>query len=190
MTEKKRHYCITGGIGTGKSYVCRLLAKRGIDVYDCDKGAKLLMNTSDDIRASLTALIGEDAYKDGRLNKSVVANFLLASENNKLAINRIVHPAVVEDFYSSGLTWMESAIIYEANLEKYVDKVVAVVAPREVRIDRIMQRDGLSHERAAAWVDNQMKQEDIVERADYVIVNDGVQALDEQVTSILNDIDK
>ena len=190
MTENIRRYCITGGIGAGKSYVCRIFKKYGIDVYDCDAGAKYLMNTAPDIKKALTALIGNDAYIDSRLNKAVVANFLLSSEDNKQAINAIVHPAVIKDFYSTGLAWMECAILYEAHLEDFVDKVVAVTAPREVRIERVMQRDGISYERASEWVDKQMLQENVESRADYVIVNDGRQSLDSQVAAVLKQIEK
>lgn len=186
-----KHYCITGGIGSGKSYVCRLLEDvYGISVYDCDKGAKALMNNSPDIRRELTSLIGDDAYRDGKLNKAVVASFLLESEENKQSINRIVHPAVIRDFYESGKQWMESAILYEAHLEDYVDKVVAVVAPREVRIGRVMKRDGISYAKAAEWVDKQASQEDVQRRADFVVVNDGERMLEEQIELIINKLQK
>ena len=85
---------------------------------------------------------------------------------------------------------MECAILYEAHLEDFVDKVVAVTAPREVRIERVMQRDGISHERASEWVDKQMLQENVESRADYVIVNDGRQSLDSQVAAVLKQIEK
>ncbi|MBO5205199.1 MAG: dephospho-CoA kinase, partial [Prevotella sp.] len=90
---------ITGGIGSGKSYVCRMLAEQGIEVYDCDHAAKVLMNSSAALRQQLTQLIGYNAYlPDGRLNKAVVAQFLLKSDANKTAINNVVHPAVAADF--------------------------------------------------------------------------------------------
>lgn len=176
---------ITGGIGSGKSYVCQRLKERGIGVYDCDAGAKKLMASSDEIRDRLVKLIGEDAY-DGRiLNKAVVAKFLLESEENKLAINAIVHPTVIRDFYDSGLQWMESAILYEAHLEHTVDRVVCVVAPEEVRIERVAKRDSISKERAKQWVDAQISQEEVARRADAVIVNDGVEDVEAQIDKVL-----
>jgi dephospho-CoA kinase len=182
-----KHYCITGGIGSGKSYVCNLLRKHGIEIYDCDSAAKRLMRQSPDIRSRLTALIGPDTYyADGSLNKAAVATFLLASEANKQSINAIVHPAVIIDFYASGMQWMESAILYEAGLEQHVDFVVAVTAPREVRIERIMQRDGISSQKAAKWIDKQTSQEIVAQRADFVITNDGVAPLDEQIEELLS----
>ena len=103
---------ITGGIGSGKSFICKLLEGRGICVYDCDSAAKRLMRTSDDIRQRLTSLISSDAYTDeGQLNKAVVAKFLFQTETNAHAIDAIVHPAVAEDFIQSGARWMESAIM-------------------------------------------------------------------------------
>lgn len=176
---------ITGGIGSGKSYVCQRLKERGIVVYDCDAGAKRLMGSSEDIRNGLISLIGDDAYDGWTLNKPVVTRFLLESESNKLAINAIVHPAVIRDFYDSGLQWMESAILYEAHLEHTVDRVVCVVAPEDVRIDRVVKRDSVSRERAKQWIDAQISQEDVAQRADAVIVNDGVKSVDEQLDKVL-----
>ncbi len=185
-TLAKHHFCITGGIGTGKSYVCRLMKEHyGIDIYDCDDAAKRLMTTSRYIITELKKLIGEEAYIDGKLNKAVVAQFLLASEKNKQAINNIVHPAVIRDFHNSEYTWMESAILYEAHLEDTVDAVIAVTAPREVRINRIIERDGITREKATEWMDKQMKQEIIAEQADFIINNDGQCLLLPQISDML-----
>ena len=105
---------LTGGIGSGKSYVCKYLQQHGIEVFDCDTAAKQLMRTSPTLRQQLTQLIGTDAYTaDGKLNKAVVAQFLLASPANAKAIDAIVHPAVFDAFIESGLAWMESAILFE-----------------------------------------------------------------------------
>lgn len=180
---------ITGGIGSGKSFVCSLLKKHGIEVYDCDAGAKRVLATSEEVRRKLTALIGKSAYlADGRLNKSVVAEFLLTSESNKKAINAIVHPAVMDDFMASGKTWMESAILFESGCDKYVDKVVAVTAPTEVRINRIVSRDGITREKAKEWIDCQMSQEEIRNRSDFEIINDGRQDVGSQIEDIINNI--
>jgi dephospho-CoA kinase len=184
---------ITGGIGSGKSYVCRLLGERGISVYDCDAAAKRLMRTSPKLREQLTALIGPEAYlpmADGDsdaclLNKAVVARFLLASEANAQALNAIVHPAVFDDFLQSGLAWVESAILYESGLDKLVDRVVVVTAPLEVRIARVMARDSITREKALEWIHQQLPQEELLSRADYEIVNDGRQPLLPQIERVL-----
>lgn len=186
--EHMKHYCITGGIGSGKSYVCRLMEQRGIKIYDTDNAARRLIDTSKDIHDRLVALIGPDTYIDGQYNTAAVTKFLLASEENKQAINHIVHPAVMQDFYDSGMQWMECAIIYEAHLEQYVDKVIAVVAPEDIRIQRVMNRDGISEEKATRWVYGQANQQEVAQRADYVIVNDGKTSLDEQIDKILENL--
>ncbi len=180
------HYCITGGIGAGKSFVCNIMRQQGIDIYDCDSAAKRLMNNDPQLRRQLTQLIGHDTYTaEGMLNKATVASFLLGSEANKQRLNAIVHPAVIADYYQSGLTWMESAIIYEAHLEQYVDRIVAVTAPAEVRIKRIMHRDSLTYDRAAEWISKQADQEEVARRADFVIVNDGITDLLPQVERMI-----
>lgn len=106
-----KRIAITGGIGSGKSFLCRLLEERGIQIYDCDDAAKRLMRHDKQLQEKLIHLIGPDSYVKGELNKPVVAQFLLASEANKQAINSIVHPAVIQDFYASGMQWMECAIL-------------------------------------------------------------------------------
>ncbi len=169
--------CLTGGIGAGKSYVCRILRERGVEIYDTDNAAKRLIAESPQIRQRLKDLVGG-------IEKQAIAAFLLKSEENKLAINNIVHPAVIEDFLKSGYEWMECAIIYEAHLEQYVDKIIAVTAPREVRIERIMARDGITREKAEQWIDAQYPQEKVAERADFVIDNDGKKDIKQQIEEI------
>lgn len=102
MTKAILRTAITGGIGSGKSFVCQLLQQRGIDVYDCDAAAKRLMRDSEPLRQQLTRLIGPDTYRDGQLNKAAVAAFMMQSEENTLAVNHLVHPAVFRDFLDSG----------------------------------------------------------------------------------------
>jgi dephospho-CoA kinase len=185
---------IAGGIGSGKSYVCRRIEQLGFQVYDCDSAAKRLIRTSPEIRERLTALIGPDVYNrqqgaDGQeeyiLNKSVVAKFLLASASNARAVDAIVHPAVFRDFQESGLQWMESALMFDSGADSLVDKVIAVVAPKEIRIQRVMERDHISREKVLEWMNRQMDQEEIIQRADYVIVNDGQKDIDQQLKNII-----
>lgn len=180
---------IAGGIGSGKSYVCQRIRQQGFEVYDCDSAAKRLIRTSPEIRQQLTALIGPEVYTDVEgepvLNKAVVAKFLLTSESNAQAIDRIVHPAVFKDFVESGLQWMESALMFESGIYKLVDKVVAVVAPKEIRIRRVLERDHISREKVLEWMNRQMDQEEIIQKSDYVIFNDGEKDIDQQLKNII-----
>ncbi len=179
---------ITGGIGSGKSFVCRELQRRGIDVYDCDAAAKRLMRSDVELQQRLRRLVGEDVYSaDGTLQKPVLARFLLASEANKLAVNDVVHPAVARDFEQSSFDWLESAILFESGFihRTHFDKVVCVTAPEQVRVERVMARDHIDRSKALAWIHTQMPQQDIVSRSDYEIVNDGPSDVAEQVERLL-----
>lgn len=178
---------ITGGIGSGKSYVCKRLAAMGIEVYDCDSAAKRLINGSPDIRRQLTGLIGTEAYDSGggRLNKAVVAAFLLASEANAKAIDDIVHPAVARDFIASGMEWMECALLFQSGFDRLVDRTIVVTAPESVRVKRVMERDGITEAKAREWLARQWTQEKVRLLADYEIINDGQKDVDTQLTDIL-----
>ena len=162
---------LTGGIGSGKSYVCRLLAERGIEVYDCDAHAKELMRTSPPLRQQLKELVGDSVFHDGILQKSVLAEFLLRSDRHTQAVNAVIHPAVACDFEQSGLSWLESAILFDSGFD------------RRTHIDKV---DGISREKALEWMARQLPQEDVLRRSDYEIVNDGVCLLAPQVDRLLS----
>ena len=181
---------ITGGIGSGKSYVCQLLKKRGIRVYDCDAAAKRLMRTSAPLRQQLKQLVGPQVYRGCILQKRVLAEFLLASEQNKQAVNDVVHPAVARDFMDSDYQWLESAILFDSGFHRRVpfSKVVCVSAPVEVRLSRIMARDGISREKAMEWVGSQMPQEQVEAMSDFVIENDGATPLEPQIDRLLSSV--
>ena len=187
MTERQTlKIGITGGIGSGKSFVCTQLARRGITVYDCDSAAQRIMRSSDTVRTALTRLIGPETYTgDGLLNKAAVAAYLLASPQNARAIDAIVHPAVAADFLQSGNDWMECAILFESGFDRLVDRVVVVTAPEDVRIRRVMERDGIAREKALEWMARQWPQDEVRRRADYEIVNDGVADIGGQIDELI-----
>lgn len=172
---------IAGGIGSGKSYVARRLALRGIRVYDCDSAAKRIMR-SEAILQQLQALIGS------KPDKQALTQYLLQSDDHARAINAIVHPAVFADFEQSGLEWLESGIMYESGANRYVDRVVVVTAPEEVRLQRIIQRDAISREQALQWLSRQWPQERVRQLADFEIVNDGLTDIDKQLNNILEQL--
>ena len=179
---------ITGGIGAGKSFVCQRLRLHYIDVYDCDEAAKRLMTSSAPLKKALCRLVGKDVYLSSSvLNKPLLAKFLLESEANQQALNDIVHPAVARDFMESGKDWLESAIFFDSGFNRRidVDMVLCVSAPLEVRLRRIMERDDISREKALEWVHRQLPQEEVERRSDYVILNDGVADIDQQIKHIL-----
>ena len=181
---------LTGGIGAGKSFVAKSLQKRGIEVFDCDEAAKLLMRNNDDLKQQITELVGKEAYKHGQLNKHYIAQFLLKNAHNTQALNNIVHPAVAKLFENSPQHWLESAILFESEFYKRtpIHIVVCVTAPLNVRLQRVMQRDNISKEQALAWINKQMLQEEKAQRATFTIINDGEKNIATQLDYILEKI--
>lgn len=183
---------ITGGIGSGKSYVCMLLAKKGIDVYDCDAVAKRLMRNSVTLQNKLAEMVDENLFENGKLQKRVLASFILESEENKQKVNSVIHPTVADDFLESSQSWLESAILFESKFNERIafDYIICVTAPVEVRVQRIVARDGISAEKAMEWILCQMSQEEMSAKSNFVIVNDGVKDIEEQIDFILRKINK
>ncbi len=185
-----KRIAITGGIGSGKSYVCRRLERYGIRVYDCDTAAKRLMRDSDELREALRQLVGDEVYVGNVLQKPVMARFLLKSEANKQAVNDVVHPAVARDFEESGYTWLESAILFDSGFDMRTrfDYIICVTAPLEVRIRRVMKRDGISRQQALDWIQRQLPQDEVRARSDFEIVNDGKANIEKQIETIIKQI--
>ena len=185
---------ITGGIGSGKSYVSALLQEHfGIPVYDCDKEAKRLTAESEEIREKLIELLGPNVFDGTTLNKQFLADYLFADPENASRVNAIIHPAVLKDFKlwaekqkQKKIVALESAILFESGFNNYVDKVLFVDAPEEVRLQRAMRRDSAKEEQIKARM--KMQQPDIHRnQADFIINNfkaDDTRLL-EQLTSLL-----
>lgn len=185
---------LTGGIGSGKSVVSKLLTTYEIAVYDSDTRAKSLMETDDKIIHSITQVFGKEAYINGKLNRRFMAEEVFASSSKLLQINSIVHSAVIDDFsrwaelQAAHILVFESAIIFKNGLEKYFDKIIAVVAPQKLRIERVKMRSGLSRKEILNRIKNQTSSKTLRQRADYVIINDDQTAIIPQVERILKSI--
>lgn len=166
---------ITGGIGSGKSTVCRLFAAKGIPVYDSDSEAKRLM--AEELRGAVEARFGRDMYRDGVLDRGRLAGIVFADSQALADLNAIVHPAVMRDFaawaerQTADYVVLESAILYEAGLENAVDRVVAVLAPVELRVERACRRDGADPEAVRRRIAAQMDDDTLCARADFTLVN-------------------
>ncbi len=168
---------ITGGIGSGKSYVSALLQREfGIPVYDCDKEAKRLTAESQEIRQQLVALIGGDVFEGEKLNKQLLADYLFSDPEHASQVNAIIHPAVLKDFafwaeeQGKPIVALESAILFESGFNNYVDKVLFVDAPEDIRLQRAMRRDSANEEQIRARM--KMQQPEIHRsQADFIIDN-------------------
>ena len=183
---------ITGGIGSGKSYVSALLQKQSIPIYNADDEAKRLMLGDEGIREGLMDLLGDEVYTDGNLNKPLLASYLFADAENAARINSIVHPRVKADFrcwlkahQESKIAALECAILYESGFEDTVDFVVMVYAPEELRVERAMRRDNATEQQIRARIAAQMNDEEKCRRADYVVFNDGSIPLERQLADLI-----
>ena len=181
---------ICGGIGSGKSTICRMFAERGVPHYDSDSRAKVLMNESAELREALIAEFGAECYADGVLNRPYLASQVFGSAEQLARLNAIVHPAVKSDF----LSWaeeqegeyciLESAILFESGFDALVDKTVAVLAPMPLRVERAMQRDGASREQIEARVKAQMSDDELMARCDFSIVNFNLEDVEKDVAEL------
>lgn len=197
MAWNKRYVlAVTGGIGAGKSLVSSMLRKQGIPVYDTDSAAKRLMTESHIIKQTLVNIVGEQVYAaDGSLNRSLLAEWLFASADHVALMNNIVHPVVKRDFQqwceeqSCPLVGMECAILFESGFNELADGVIAVHASDEVRLQRVLLRDGATEQQVRARMAAQMSEQDRMARADYVVVNEGSESdVERQILQILRDI--
>lgn len=181
---------ITGGIGSGKSTVCRMLAERGVALYDADSRAKALMATSESLRKALIENFGAETFNAEGLNRCYLASRVFSDAEQLRLLNSIVHPAVIADFEAwaeaqeGKYVVFESAILFEAGLEDRVDVVVAVMAPESLRVERVMARDGHTREQVIARINNQMSDDERSDRSKYSIVNIDVEDLEEDVEQL------
>ena len=186
---------ITGGIGSGKSFLSSMLKERGIPVFDSDTEAKKLMLTDVFIISSLKSLLGEDVYTGGKLNKPLLASYIFSSADNAAKINSIVHPRVKKAFlswaderFSGGdrVVAIESAILFESGFSDVVDKIVTVVAPIDVRVSRVMSRDSTTRDKVMERINSQMGDDEKISKSDFIIENDGRKPLNEQIDVMLS----
>ncbi len=181
---------ITGGIGSGKSTVCRIFHVLGIPIYNADNEAKYLMANDKALKSSVINLLGSESYKNNQLNREFIASKVFKDKDLLKKLNALVHPAVKNDF----IKWSEKQkapyVIYEAALMiesgsyKLLDKVLVVTAPLEQRIARVCERDKVHQEKVLARINNQLDQEEMLKYADHVITNDGKISLISQVLEL------
>lgn len=183
---------LTGGIGSGKSTVARIFEVLRVPVYYADTAAKRLMVENTPVRQALTEAFGQGVYNaDGELQRQYLADKVFNDQAALDTLNSIVHPAVAEDSEK----WLaqheqypyvikEAALLYEAESYKQLDVMLCVVAPEEIRLQRVMQRDGVTAAAVRARMEKQWPQEKKAALADHVIINDDQQAIIPQVMAL------
>lgn len=186
--------CITGGIGSGKTTVAKLLGQFGIPIYFADDEAKKLTATSPEIRKGLVELLGEETFKDGVLNRKYMADKIFNDEELLSKSNAIIHPIVKKHF----VEWVhnqkapyvikEAAILFESGSDKQCDIIVLVTAPEEIRIQRVMHRDGATEKEVRARMKNQWSDEEKEKSSNYVIQNIQLETLQKNVERLHNEL--
>jgi dephospho-CoA kinase len=182
---------ITGGIGSGKSTVAKVLQLMGYPVYSSDQRAKDLMHEDQLLVAGLKELFGEEAYLDSELNRPYIAAQIFKDTSKRTAMNNLVHPAVRKDFQNwvsqqkSPILFQESALLFETGNYKSFDAVILVSAPKEIRMQRVKERDQLTDEQVQSRFNAQMPEEEKMKLTNLVIHNDGNQLLVPQILHLL-----
>lgn len=189
---------ITGGIGAGKSTVCRIFEKFGTPVYYADQRAKKLMNSDPVLKKKIRQAFGWDTYdKNGKLDRHYLAKIVFNNQKLLSALNHIVHPAVLEDYQIwvkrcayDGYPYSikEAALMFETESYKQLDRIIVVTSPIDMRIERIMKRDHMKREEVLKRMKNQVSDRERLEKADYVIRNSGEFSLIEQSLAIHRDL--
>ncbi len=183
---------LTGGIGSGKSVIARIFLSMKIPVYVSDYRAKLLMETDKEVVKKLKNYFGNKIYKNGKLNRKLLASMIFDDKVALDFVNSIVHPAVERDFrqwcqkQKSKYVVKESAILFEAGANKELNYVITVYAPVAVRVSRVTSRDKISEEQVRKRMENQWPDEKKVKLSDFVIVNDDKTFVLPQVLNLHN----
>ncbi len=186
---------LTGGIGSGKTLVSSIFEKLGVPVYYADSSARKLMNSDAGLKEGIMNLFGEQAYDENGLNRIYLADVVFGDPDRLAGLNRLVHPAVRLDFNrwaaeQSGSPYVieEAAILFESGASMEMNLSVLVYAPQELRISRVMLRDGLGREAVLRRMDHQLDEEELMNLADHVLINDGKEMLLPQVIELHNKI--
>jgi len=181
---------LTGGIGSGKTIIAKVFKSLNIPVYNSDIEAKKLMNSSSEIKNKLISEFTEEVYIDNFLNKKFLANIIFNNKQKLEYVNSVVHPVVISHFkewaskQTSNYVIKENAILFESGMQKYVNKIITVTAPEEVRIKRVQKRDGVTYDEVKARVFNQMSDNEKITKSNFIIYNDGKQLILPQILKI------
>lgn len=183
---------ITGGIGSGKTTVCRIFEVLNVPVYYSDQRAKEIMVSNSELKEKLISSFGNTIYySDGSMNSALLASIVFSDQQKLQTLNTIVHPYVIDDFSSwctehtnDKYVILESAIIYESGIDQLLDQIIIVEAPSEIRIQRIIDRDKVSREKVLQRMSNQFTSDKKITLSKLIIYNDGKKSLIDHVISL------
>jgi dephospho-CoA kinase len=181
---------LTGGIGSGKSIVARVFETLGIPVYYADDAAKRLMSTNENLKESIIKNFGEECYKSGQLDRKQLASIVFNNKEKLKLLNSLIHPATIADAnewmkkQKSAYIMKEAALLFESGADKNLDYVIGVLSPADLRIKRVMQRDGLTEKEVMQRIDQQMDEKEKMKRCDFIITNDEKQLVLPQILEL------
>lgn len=188
---------LTGGIGSGKSYISQVFKALGVQVYDADSRARYISDSNPEIKSSIVSLLGQNAYLNGLMNRNFVAGMVFDNPELLEKLNEIIHPAVEADFLSwckshqdQAYLIKEAAILFETGGYKKLASTILVVAPKEIRIDRVKKRDSIDRESVVKRIENQWSDHQKEALADFIIQNDGKKLVLPQIIKIHNTLKK
>jgi len=180
MKKTSRHNLrlgVTGGIGSGKSTVCRVFSVLGIPVFSADIEAKRIQDNDPEIKDKINSIAGKDLYSSGRLDRTELARLIFNNKDFLWEVNSVVHPAVFNyfrrwvDMQDAPYSIMEAAILFESGAYRMMDRIVTVVTPLQERIDRLLKGNKLNREQITDRIRNQIDDESRIKKSDYVIYN-------------------
>ena len=186
---------LTGGIGSGKTSIAKILEAMSYPIYYSDLRAKFLSDEHPVIRQGLIALLGEESYVDGTLNRVYVSDCIFSNPDLRLKVNEIIHPIVRKDFddwsaqQTSTLIFNEAAILFETGAYQQFDAVLLVCAPIDVRIQRVMMRDHCSKASVEQRIQSQWTDEQKRSLTDFCVENDGKQPVLKQLEKVLSELE-
>ena len=194
MKKKIKIIGLTGGIGSGKSSVLQLFKNKGLAIYNADIEAKLLMQENHQLIKKITDYFGKEAYESGQLNRKYLAHEVFKNPEKLKVLNALVHPVVRKHFQSfikkqkSPIVILENAILFESGMDQLCDAVITITAPTETRIQRIMQRDGVSKQQVLDRMNNQIEDHLKMKKSDFVIENIRWEQTAQEVEKIYKEI--
>ncbi|NUM31481.1 MAG: dephospho-CoA kinase [Bacteroidetes bacterium] len=192
MHNKTLKIGITGGIGSGKTTICKIFEHFNIPVYYSDQKAKKLLNSNKEVIKNIKECFGWESYNEkGNLDRNYLAKIVFNNQQKLNLLNSIVHPPLFEDYRKWVIankkypyTLKEAALMFETSSYKELDKIVVVTAPINTRINRVVKRDNVRKEDVLKRMENQLSDREKIAKADYIIKNDGKNSLIIQVLKL------
>ena len=189
---------LTGGIGSGKSTVSKILISKGFSVYNSDNRAKWLMNNNDNLKSNIISIFGNQSYIKESLNRKFISSKVFNDSLKLKELNNLVHPLVALDFNNwlsnqntNDIVFKEAAILIESGAHKEMDKIIVVACPKNIRIERVLKRDGNNSESVDKRMQNQMSENEKINYADFVINNSGSKSdLLKELESVISELKK